>query len=615
MYSRHGKSRNKGECGMLKITSMKMRLMLAIGGVSLISTLCIGAYFIVSTVRDNHAQLATYRADLEENVGNQLKGETEVAYGILDEYYKKQQAGELTEEQAKKEAADRVRDLRYDGGKGYFWIDTVDGNNVVLLGRKDVEGTNRFNAKDPNGYPYIQEINKSAQQEGGGFTRWMFPKPGETEPLPKYGYSIEFKPYHWVIGTGVWIDEIDAIIAQKEAKLAADLRTSILELLGVIVLLQILMALFSRYVGANIAQPIVRTTERLGIMGTGDFRLEGEAAAEMQELASRPDELGTMAQAMQEMNEKVRALMRNVAQTAEYLAASSEELTSSAEQAADVSQSIAESIVKVAGACSEQFDGVQTANEHTKKLTQHMQDFEGHLEETGQQVQKTSDVATEGRQGVATAVTGMQSIQTNVSHIAEIIEGLGENSKQIGEIVDTIAGIAEQTNLLALNAAIEAARAGEHGRGFAVVADEVRKLAEQSQEAASEISERIGRIQSSTQEAVDAMHQGLSEVMDGTKTVQGAGTSFEGIASMVGKVAEASQAMQSSVERLTQSIGRIDAAVEEINTKSRSVADEAQTVSAATEEETASMHEIADASRKLAEQAQNLQNSIAVFKI
>ena len=600
---------------MLKISSMKTRLMLAIGGVSLVSTLCVGAYFIVSTVRDNHAQLATYRADLEESVGNQLKGETEVAYGILEEYYKKQQAGELTEDQAKKEAADRVRDLRYDGGKGYFWIDTVDGNNVVLLGRKDVEGTNRYNAKDPNGFPYIQEINKAAQQEGGGFTRWEFPKPGETESLPKYGYSIEFQPYHWVIGTGVWIDEIDAIVAQKEAKLAANLRTSILESLGVIVLLQILMALFSRYIGANIARPIVRTTERLGVMGTGDFRLEGEAAAEMQELASRPDELGTMAQAMQEMNEKVRALMRNVAQTAEYLAASSEELTSSAEQAADVSQSIAESIVKVAGACSEQFDDVQTANEHTKKLTQHMQDFEGHLEETGQQVQKTSNVATEGRQGVATAVTGMQSIETNVSHIAELIEGLGENSKQIGEIVDTIAGIAEQTNLLALNAAIEAARAGEQGRGFAVVADEVRKLAEQSQEAASEISERIGRIQSSTQEAVDAMHQGLSEVMDGTKTVQGAGTSFDGIASMVGKAAAASQAMQSSVERLTQSIGHIDAAVEEINTKSRSVADEAQTVSAATEEETASMHEIADASRKLAEQAQNLQNAIAVFKI
>ena len=86
---------------MLNISSMKTRLMLAIGGVSLVSTLCVGAYFIVSTVRDNHAQLAAYRTDLEESVGNQLKGETEVAYSIIGEYYKKQQAGELTEEQAK----------------------------------------------------------------------------------------------------------------------------------------------------------------------------------------------------------------------------------------------------------------------------------------------------------------------------------------------------------------------------------------------------------------------------------------------------------------------------------------------------------------------------------
>ena len=137
--------------------------MLAIGGVSLISTVIIGAYFIASIVSDNHVQLESYRADLMSNVEIEMKSETQIAYSIFEEYYKKQQAGELTEEQAKKEAADRVRDLRYDNGNGYFWVDTVDGNNVVLLGNKKVEGTNRLNAKDSEGCPFIQEINKNAQ--------------------------------------------------------------------------------------------------------------------------------------------------------------------------------------------------------------------------------------------------------------------------------------------------------------------------------------------------------------------------------------------------------------------------------------------------------------------
>ena len=169
--------------------------------------------------------------------------------------------------------------------------------------------------------------------------------------------------------------------------------------------------------------------------------------------------------------------------------------------------------------------------------------------------------------------------------------------------------------LLALNAAIEAASAGEHGRGFSVVADEVRKLAEQSQDAAGEIASRITRIQSSTNDAVEAMHAGVQEVVDGMQTVQPTGTSFHGIIGMVDDVAESSKEMQDSVRKLTDSIHEISSAISTINEKSRAVADEAQTVSASTEEETASMNEIAGSSRKLAEQAQELQNAIAVFKI
>lgn len=599
---------------MLELSSMKTRLVLAISGVSLATTVLIGVFFIYENVQDNRESIASYRQDLERNVETQLKEETQVAMSILDEYNKKAQSGEMTVDQAKKEAANRVRDLRYDNGKGYFWIDTKEGVNVVLLGR-DVEGKSRIDLVDPNGVHFIQEMIKNGLQEGGGYTDLEFAKPGETEPLPKRNYTVLFKPFDWVIGTGVWIDDIDTAVAERTEIYNAKLRTQVLTSLGVMVVLQLIFIAFARYIGSNIAGPILKVTERMQVIGTGDFTLSQQDAAELDTLAARPDEIGTMAHAMKDMNEKVRELMRDVAQTAEYLAAASEELTSTADQAAEVSQSIADSVVNVAGSCSEQFTDVETANEHTQKLTDNMKEFRRTLRTTSEKVGETSNVAEQGGKDVESAVTSMQSIESNVGNIAKLIEGLGENSKEIGTIVATISEIAEQTNLLALNAAIEAARAGEHGRGFSVVADEVRKLAEQSQEAAGEIASRIGKIQKSTEDAVTAMHSGLSEVMEGTKTVQSTGTSFEGIVGMVGEVATSADDMRSSVKVLTASIDEISNAIAQINEKSRAVADEAQTVSASTEEETASMHEIADASRKLAEQAQDLQNAIAVFKI
>lgn len=574
---------------MFQLSSMKARLIAAISGVALASTILIGGFFIYKEVQSNRAQLASYRQDLSQNIDNSLKGETQVAYSILDEYYKKQQAGEMTEAQAKKDATDRIRDLRYDNGKGYFWIDTVSGDNVVLLGR-DTEGKNRINAQDPNGVYFIKEINKHAQEEGGGYTDFAFPKPGEQTALPKRGYSMLFKPYQWVIGTGVWIDEIDTLVNARTDELNAQLRSSILTAVAVMLIMLIIFIAFALYLGNSIARPIQKVTERMKIMGKGDFCLEGEAAIDVNDLASRPDELGTMAHAMQDMNSQVRKLMQNVSQTAEYLAAASEELTSTADQAAEVSQSIANSVVDVAGSCSEQFTDVEIANKHTQELNENMTKFHEHLESTDKNVKETSRVAEEGGKDVDTAVRGMQSIETNVSHIADLIEELGNNSKEIGTIIATISEIADQTNLLALNAAIEAARAGEHGRGFAVVADEVRKLAEQSQQAAGEISERISKIQSSTDEAVSAMHSGLQEVIEGTKTVQSAGTSFQGIVGMVEKVASNSSSMQEAVAKLNGSIQEINSAIAQIDEKSRAVSEDAQSVSAATEEETASMH-------------------------
>lgn len=167
---------------------------------------------------------------------------------------------------------------------------------------------------------------------------------------------------------------------------------------------------------------------------------------------------------------------------------------------------------------------------------------------------------------------------------AVAVANLGERSKEIGQIIDTISGIAAQTNQLALNAAIEAARAGEQGRGFGVVAEEVRKLAEQSHGAANQITGLIGQIQQGTSKAVAAMDDGTREVSLGTEVIQAAGTSFCEIAQLVIEVSAQVETISTSMHKLDSGRQQIVSNILAIDDLSRKTASEAQTVSAATEE-------------------------------
>ena len=591
-------------------SSLRMKFIILMIGTSLVTVICITALWLQTLRMEAQTQLENYRTQLLQDVDTSLKNEAQIVVSLLEKVYQQQQAGLLSEPEAKKIAADLVRDLRYDDGKGYFWIDTADGVNVVLLGR-DVEGKSRSDLVDPNGVHFIQEMLKNGQQSGGGYTDLSFAKPGETTPLPKRNYTTTFAPYQWVLGTGVWIDQIDTLIAAQKEAIDADFYSSLRMTVLVSVLIEALCIALAIFFSNKLATPIAHVTNRLATLAQGDFRHNAALEAKI----SSTDEIGRMSQALDTLQHNVRQIMKQAIEAAEKITTAVGQLNESADQSATVSSQVASSMSKVADSCNEQFAEMDRTKAQIGTLEQHMSAFAGNLSQTVDAVEGTNRAAVQGATCVNEAVLQMQRIAESVSHSAEVITVLGEESDKIGTIVDAIAAIADQTNLLALNAAIEAARAGENGRGFAVVAEEVRKLAEQSSTSADEITALITSIQEKAQNAVEVMQEGASQAQGGTEAVDAAGRTFKEIASMVEHVASESNAMGSRVHELEQSTHSIRNSAESMNKMSRSVAAESQTVSAATQEQTAAVQQIAGASRSLNEMSQAMHAAISKFKV
>ena len=596
--------------GLKTKSSMRTNFLTMMIGTSLITLFCICAIFL-SILATSEAEVEKYRDTLIAEVERTLKTETETAISVINIVYKRQQAGELTEEQAKTEAANLIRNLRYDNGAGYFWVDTYEGVNVVLLGRENTEGKSRINATDPTGKQFIKEMLENGKKSGGGYTDLMFAKPGETEPLPKRNYTVAFEPYQWVIGTGVWIDYIDNKLNEIQAGAQEELKAKLMIAAAVMITLEFVLILVSMWLSSRMIRPIRALTETVNILASGDFRITTRSNIDTE----RGDEIGIMGKAVINLRKNVNDMIKKVAEMAKQVAASSEHLTSNANQSSKALNQIADSIVRVASAANEQFSEVESVSKQSNQLTVNMNTFSDMILASRKKIEETNNAAEMGANSISNAVNQMKIIEASVNEAATVIAQLGEESDRIGKIVDAIAAIADQTNLLALNAAIEAARAGEQGRGFAVVANEVRKLAEQSQTSTQEISTLIGAIQEKARDAVHSMQDSVRQTHSGVDIVDSAGKTFKEIAIMVTDVEKSSERMGAIVTNLVGSTEAITKSVGQINVKSREVAKESETVSAASEQQTATMDEIANASKSLSLEAQNMQEVIAKFKI
>jgi len=401
-----------------------------------------------------------------------------------------------------------------------------------------------------------------------------------------------------------WSLAVTVPVAEATGVLSDLTWISVLTILIVLVLATLIIVWFAR----QIAKPIQTLEVAANRIAGGDLSQTSLGIASN-------DEIGRLAKSFEKMAHNVRSLIKQIHSNAEQLAASSEELTASAEQSAQAANLVAMSMTDVATGANEQLAAATDTSAIVEEMSAGIEQIAANANLVSGQSEQAAGKAINGGAAVDKAVSQMTLIENTVNTSAQVVAKLGERSKEIGQIVDTISGIAGQTNLLALNAAIEAARAGEQGRGFAVVAEEVRKLAEQSEEAAKKIASLIGEIQIDTDKAVEAMNNGTREVKTGADVVNAAGVSFREIADLVTEVSDQIKQMSGAIQQMATGSQQIVGSVKKIGDLSKKSAGEAQSVSAATEEQLASMEEISTSSRALAILAQELRGAVDKFNV
>ncbi|MDR3584756.1 MAG: methyl-accepting chemotaxis protein [Desulfosporosinus sp.] len=585
---------------------LRYRLSLMIVLAPLVVILIMGVYVLCMVSTVTKTDISDIQGAYHYGFDTQAKNEIQTATSIANYYYQQQQKGLLTQEVAQKLAADDLRNLRY-GENGYFFVDDISGNNIVDLGTAQ-EGHNRFNAKDANGKYFIQEIIKNGSNPLGGYTDYSFTKPNDPNgpSYTKRSYSLLFKPWNWVVGSGNYFDDINQAMSGPIARLNAAM-AKVYTSVGIIAFLVLLISILIAWWMNRKIQWDLRICVK---------QAESLASGNLQELSlTAKGEFEGLSQSINEARRALSETITNISEASSQVSSSSEEMYASSSQSAQANNQIASSIMGVSDTIQNQLTMIKDIADQMHTVAQDTEFASMEAVSMSSQASESQKTAEQGSNIIRKTVQQMQVIRESVDSTAQVILILGERSQAIGEINNTISGISAQTNLLALNAAIEAARAGEHGRGFSVVAEEVRKLADQSREAASKIAEIILEIQEKAQQAVVTMQTSTQEVSKGVVDAEESGKAFYGIAQQVQSIFQIAQEVKESLDRAGGSAHRVAQSTRDMLHQNEVIADESQSISAAVEQQTASSEEMANISESLSLMATTLMTKVQNFAL